>query len=237
MLHLHDLATGDLLAVMDSTYLTAVRTGLVSALATDILARADAGVVAIVGAGVQGEFQLRYLTRLRSIQKVFVFDTVPDKAADFAARMATELNVSGTASESLAAAVAEADIILAATWSRSPFLFPNLVRKGVHITTLGPDEPGKCEVDATLIQQSMFVCDDRELAVTMGAIGGAGLGSDLIHAELGEVIAGVRPGRTTPKQITIYGGVGLAFQDLVVAWQIYQAAKNVRSQREFNFLE
>lgn len=73
--------------------------------------------------------------------------------------------------------------------------------------------------------------------MSMGAIGGAGLGSNMIHAELGEVIAGVRPGRTTLKQITIYGGVGLAFQDLVVAWQIYEAAKNVRSQREFNFLE
>lgn len=101
-----------------------------------------------------------------------------------------------------------------------------MVRQGTHITMIGPDEPGKCEVDAQLIESSVFVCDGRELAATMGAIARAGLQADAIAAELGEVIAGVSPGRTTPEQITIYGGVGLAFQDLIVAWQVYQAAQH-----------
>ena len=75
-----------------------------------------------------------------------------------------------------------------------------------------------------LLRSSLFVCDDRELAVSMGAAGGAGVGGEVIDAELGEVIAGVHPGRTEPSQITIFGSVGLAFQDLVVAWLAYQEA-------------
>ena len=86
---------------------------------------------------------------------------------------------------------------------------------------------GKGEVDANLISSAVFVCDDRDLAASMGAIAGAGLGADAIHAELGEVIAGVRPGRTSNDQITIFGSVGLAFQDLAAAWQVYNRAKQV----------
>ena len=237
VLLLHEAQTGDLLAIMDSTYLTAVRTGLVSALATDLLAKEDARSVAIIGAGVQGEFQLRFLSQLRQLNRVFTIDTVPGKATDFAKRMASELHIAVTASPSLESAVSEADIILAATWSREPFLFPAMVQEGVHISTLGPDEPGKCEVDASLIKRSTFICDDRELAVRMGAIGGAGLGAETISAELGEVIAGDHPGRTDPKQITIFGSVGIAFQDVVVAWQVYEAAREKGVGRHFEFFD
>ena len=83
---------------------------------------------------------------------------------------------------------------------------------------------------------AVFICDDRELAVTMGAIGGAGLGPEAISAELGEVLSGAHPGRTMLEEITIYGGVGLAFQDLVAAWQIYRAAQAIAVGREVNFL-
>lgn len=235
VLLLHDSQTGDLLAIMDSTYLTAVRTGLVSALATDLLAKKDASSVAIVGAGVQGEFQLRFLSQLRQLKRVLVTDTIPGKATGFAKRMASELNITVLASPSLESAVSEADIILTATWSREPFLFPEMVKEGVHISTLGPDEPGKCEVDASLIERSTFVCDDRELAASQGAIGGAGLDVGAIDAELGEIIAGDHPGRADPKQITIFGSVGIAFQDVIVAWQVYKAARKKGIGRSFEF--
>ena len=90
---------------------------------------------------------------------------------------------------------------------------------------VGADEPAKGEVDAGLIASSLFVADDRDLAARMGAIAGAGLGPEAIHAELGEVIAGVKAGRTSEDQITIFGTVGLAFQDLAAAWQVYSRAK------------
>jgi ornithine cyclodeaminase/alanine dehydrogenase-like protein (mu-crystallin family) len=124
----------------------------------------------------------------------------------------------------LEVAVREADIILAATWARTPFLFVPMLRQGVHVTTLGADEPGKCEVAGEVLRKAVVVCDDRDLAVQMGAVGGAGLGPEVIDAELGEVLAGAHPGRTLPSEMTVFGGVGLAFQDLVVAWEVYRLA-------------
>jgi ornithine cyclodeaminase len=236
ILLLHDLATGALLAVMDATYITAVRTGLGGALAAEALARPDARAVAVIGAGVQGEFQLRYLSLVRAIRRVTVFDIVPGRAQAFAQSLSSELGLPVIPSASVANAVAEADIILAATYAREPFLFPDIVRKGVHIATIGPDEQGKCEVSADLIRQATFICDDRELAVSMGAIGGARLGPEAIHAELGEVLAGTRSGRIAPEQITVYGTVGLAFQDLVAAWQVYLAAQTMGNKRKIDFL-
>ena len=97
-------------------------------------------------------------------------------------------------------------------------------------------EPGKCEVSAEVIRDAVFVCDDRDLAVSMGAIGGAKLRADAISAELGEVIGGAHPGRLNAEQVTVYGGVGLAFQDAVAAWQIYQAALSQGLGREIEFL-
>jgi len=106
-------------------------------------------------------------------------------------------------------------MILVATWARTPFLKPGMLAAGAHIPTLGPDEPGEAEVSADLILKGLFICDDRELAVEFGALGGVGLGAEAVGAELGEVLGGQHPGRTSPEQITIYGGVGLAFQDAI----------------------
>jgi ornithine cyclodeaminase len=91
-------------------------------------------------------------------------------------------------------------------------------------------------MDHPAIREAVFVCDDRDLAVSMGAIGGAQLGAEAISAELGEVIGGTHPGRTNAEQITVYGGVGLAFQDAVAAWQIYRAAQSRGLGREIDFL-
>jgi ornithine cyclodeaminase len=236
VLCLHDGQTGELLAVMDSTHLTAARTGLSSALATDVLARRDARSVAVIGAGVQGDHQLRALHRIRPIGAVRVYDTDQARALAFAERLRQSLGLMIEVSASAAAAVEAAEMVLAATWARTPFILPGMLRPGTHVSTIGPDEPGKCEVSAEVIREAVFVCDDRDLAVSMGAIGGAKLGADAISAELGEVIGGTHPGRRNAEQITIYGGVGLAFQDAVAAWQIYRAALLRGRGREIDFL-
>ena len=221
---------------MDSTHLTAVRTGLSSALATDVLARSDARSVAVIGAGMQGDHQLRSLHLMRKIGAVRVYDTTPDRALAFAHRMRHSLGLKIEVSDSAAAAVEGADIVLAATWARTPFILPGMLQPGTHVSTIGPDEPGKCEISAEVIRHAVFVCDDLDLAVSMGAIGGANLGPDAISAELGEVIGGAHPGRMNAEQITVYGGVGLAFQDAVAAWQIYRAARSRGLGREIDFL-
>ena len=234
---LHDLNSGSVLSVMDSSFLTAVRTGLGSALATHELANKSADRVAIIGAGVQGEFQLRYLSMLRKIKEVNVYDVIPDNAEKFSQKMSKELGPKINCFSNAKNCLKDTEIIMTATWATKPFIFYDMVIPGAHITTIGPDQPGKCEVDAELIKKSLFICDDRDLAVKMGAIGGAGLCGDSIHAEIGEIISGDKKGRTSENQITIYGAVGLPFQDLVASWQVYNSAIQKEQGILLNFLE
>ena len=233
---LHDLETGAVLAVMDSFEVTALRTGIAAAMATHLLARADARRVAVIGAGVQGRYQLRYLDRLRGFESVSIHDSSGDRASDYALRMGAELGMQIDIRDTLVAAVEDADIVLMATWAKQPILFADMVPPGCHVTTLGADEPGESEIDARLVSDSLFVCDDRELALEMGAVGGTGLNMDVIDAEIGEVILGAHPGRTHADQVTVYAAVGLAFQDLVTAWQVYEAARSSDAYAHFDFL-
>jgi ornithine cyclodeaminase/alanine dehydrogenase-like protein (mu-crystallin family) len=196
LLVLHDLATGVPLAVMESSYLTALRTGLVGALGADVLARPDASTVAIIGAGVQGRAQLGALRRVRALTSVRIFDPVRDAASRLVADPVSrglDVIVAGDLDEALDGA----DIVVTATWAEKPFIFRRHLCPGMHITTLGPDQPGKCEVAADALLAALVVVDDSALAVDMGAVGGAGLPVDAIHAELGEILAGTRPGTPT----------------------------------------
>ena len=235
LLVLHDLATGAPLAVMESSYLTALRTGLVGALGADVLARPNASTVAIIGAGAQGQAQLSALRRARTLIAVRIFDAVPEasrRLADNPANQGLDVTLAGDLDEALAGA----DIIVTATWAEEPFIFRRHLRPGMHITTLGPDQPGKCEIAADALLSARVVVDDRALAVEMGAVGGAGLGADAIHAELGEILAGTRPGRCDDHEVTVFGSVGLAFQDLAAGWLAYCRAKERGMGRNLDFL-
>ena len=108
------------------------------------------------------------------------------------------------------------------------------VHPGLHITTLGPDQPGKVELSADLLEAALVVVDDRRLATEMGAVAGAGLDEKIIHAELGEIISGARRGRRSAQDVTIFGSVGLAFQDLVSAWTAYNVALKAGLGTEFD---
>jgi ornithine cyclodeaminase len=110
-----------------------------------------------------------------------------------------------------------------------------MVPAGAHITTLGADEPGRSEVAADLLERGRFFCDHRGLAVSMGAVGGAGLTEAIIQAELGEVLAGMKPGRTSADDITVFGAVGLPWQDLAAAWHVYLAAREDEDVRKLDF--
>jgi ornithine cyclodeaminase len=141
------------------------------------------------------------------------------------AEMQDELGASLSVASSVEIAVANADIVIAATWATSPLLFRKMIAPGTHITAVGADEPGKAELGADLIRHSLFVCDDEDLAVEMGALAGAGLGRDVIHASLGQILSGERQGRSSDTDITIFGSVGLPCQDLPAAWMAYTRAK------------
>jgi ornithine cyclodeaminase/alanine dehydrogenase-like protein (mu-crystallin family) len=235
VLILHDLKTGAPLAILESSYLTALRTGVAAALGADVLALPDARCVAIIGAGVQARSQLTALRMVRKLTSVQVFDSSPEAAQRFALDHACAgLNVA--VADSVDGVLPGADIAVTSTWARQPFLFRRHLHPGLHITTLGPDQPGKCEVAAEALIDAIVVVDDRKLALEMGAVGGAGLTAAAIHAELGEVIAGLLPGRETAEQVTVFGSVGLAFQDLAAGWLAYKAAREMRLGTSINLL-
>ena len=234
LISLHDLESGELLAVMDSIAITAIRTALVGALAAQTLARAEIDTVAVIGAGVQGREQLRALRLVRTFRTVRAYDTHPERAAALVADLRGELGADLEVVTSVKRAVANADVVICATWAKRPFLTRDMVAPGTHITAVGADEPGKAELDRDLITHSKFVCDDPDLAVEMGALAGVGLDRDAIHASLGDVLSGARPGRSSDQDITVFGSVGLPCQDLPAAWMAYQKAKTPDARR-FNF--
>lgn len=235
LLHLHDLGTGELLAILDSGHLSAVGLGVLGAIGADLLARPEASRVAVIGAGNQGAIQLKCLRLVRTLSHVRVFDPTPPAAAVFADRMYASLSLPVRMAESVAEAVADADIVIAATTSSKPFLFEHMIKPGTHVTSIGVDEPGRSELSPELLERAALFCDHRGLAVSSGSVGAAGLTEKAIQAELGEVLAGTKQGRTSPEQITVFAAVGVPFADLAAAWQVYQSAQGDEDVRRIDF--
>ncbi|WNG23113.1 ornithine cyclodeaminase family protein [Cystobacter fuscus] len=235
VVHLYELETGALLAIMDAGHLMALRTGVVGALAADVLARPDSSRVALLGAGPAASMQLKSLRLVRSLQHVRVYDEEVARSVDFAARMYQALNLPVRPALSVEEAVEDADIVVISMASPEPLLLPGMLRGGTHVTVLDADAPESVAVSAGLLRQSSFFCDHRELNARQGAPARVGLGADVIQAELGEVLAGQKPGRSDASQVTVFGAVGLPFQDLVAAWHVYQGARGDDSVRRMDF--
>ncbi|MFJ9373129.1 ornithine cyclodeaminase family protein [Streptomyces sp. NPDC101455] len=215
VLCLHSGVDGELLALLDSATVTAWRTGLAAALGTHALAgSAEGAVVGVVGAGAQAELMVRGLGVLRPYGELLVHDTDLDRATEFAARHGGR--VLGSPKE----IAAVADIVLLATWSRTPLLSLADTREGQHLTSLGADEPGKRELAADLLDAALVVVDDRQLVESVGALAPAH-----IDTTLGDVLRGDHPGRTDAGARSVYAPVGLPWQDLAVAWLAYERAE------------
>ncbi|MFW6027310.1 MAG: ornithine cyclodeaminase family protein [bacterium] len=236
LLILHDVRTGEVLAVLESSYLTAWRTGLLAALAADVLAKPDARSVSVLGAGAQGRSVLAALRLVRPLESVCLYDTSGPAARAFAADASCR-GLRVTIAKSVDEAAAAAGIVVMATWASEPFLLRRHLTPGMHVITLGADQPGKCEVSADALSAAVVVVDDRDLALDMGAPGNAGLGPESIHAELGEVLSGAKQGRTSDAEVTIFAGAGLAFQDLAAGWLVYRRARERGLGRVIDFLE
>ncbi|MDL4819434.1 ornithine cyclodeaminase family protein [Actinomadura opuntiae] len=234
---LHDLATGELLALLDSATVTAWRTGLAAALGTHALARSAADTVAVIGAGAQAELVMRGLAELRPVRGLTVCDLDAERAAAFAERHGARLGARASVAADPRDAVRGAGIVVVATWARRPLLHAADVPPGTHVTSLGADEPGKAELAADLLEGARVVVDDVPLAVEMGVLAGAGL--DVKHAAgtLRDLLLGEVPGRVKDGEVTVYAPVGLPWQDLVLSWTAYRAARASGTGREMDFLE
>ncbi|WEV26725.1 ornithine cyclodeaminase family protein [Streptomyces sp. 71268] len=219
---LHGGADGALLALIDSATVTAWRTGLAAALATDLIARpaADgARTVGVIGAGAQCELTLCGLRALRSWDRLVVHDTDPGRATAFARRHG------GTVLATPAEVAAVADVVVLATWSREPLLSLADLRSGQHLTALGADEPGKRELAPDVLRSARLIVDDATLVATHGALANAGLPASTADASLGEVIRGEAPARSQGQRLTVYAPVGLPWQDLALSWLAFQRAE------------
>ena len=223
-IHLFDDRTGRLLAILESSFVSAIGSALTGALATDLLAPPKARTLAVIGNGSQGWLSLRFLMEMRSLEEVHLFDLNRKRSLRVAKRLEKYEGLVVKVCDSLNQAVSDADIVCSATWSRKPFLFSEMIKPGAHISTLGSDEPGKAELSEELLRGCSFFCDDRDLASQVGALQGIKGGRKMVVAELGEVLAGEHEGRAGDDEITVYAPVGLPAVDLVASWVAYRRA-------------
>jgi ornithine cyclodeaminase len=232
--------TGELLAVVNASAITSIRTAAVSALATRALARPDAGELAIIGAGVQARSHLEAMACVRPIQRARTTSLHFHKAQAFASEMQSHYSFPIEATAEPEKAVRDADVIVTATTARDPVLKRDWISKGAHINAVGTYSPTAREIDgATMAAATLFV-DRRESAINEAgdyrlAVEEGSIGTDHICAELGEVLTGTHAGRTSRDEITIFKSLGLAIEDLAAAAHVYQQAaqKNVGQWIDF----
>lgn len=216
------------LAVMDSIEITIQRTGAATAVAAKYLARPDSKTVTICGCGNQGHISLRALTKVLPIERVMAYDRDEAQARRFAGELGEELRISIVAVDNLESSVAQSDICITCTPSKEPFLKRDFVARGTFIAAVGADSSEKQELEPALLSRNKIVVDVLEQGASIGelhhALDAGLITRENVHAELGEVIAGVKPGRTSSDEIIIFDSTGMALQDVVTAAAVYEKA-------------
>jgi ornithine cyclodeaminase len=216
--------------VFDNGYLTEVRTGAAGALAADLLSNADSHRVAIIGSGGQARYQVEAVLGVRDVTEVVVWARRPEGALHFAQEMEAKHRIPFRVAQSAEDAVREADIVVTTTPSRSPVLNTEWIRPGTHVTAMGSDLPDKCELAPTLANRAdKFVVDSLQQCLRSGELKHAVESGDFnprnVHAELGEVAAGVKPGRQQRDEVTVADLTGLGIQDAAMANAVARGAQ------------
>ncbi|WP_457591730.1 alanine dehydrogenase [Geoglobus sp.] len=232
----NDPETGFPLAVMDATHITNMRTGAAGGIAAKYLARKDSRVFGFVGCGMQARTQFLALREVFDIEKVRCFDLSESVARDFAAFVSdygVDAEVSGVER------ACQCDVLTTTTPSRTPVVKSEWVREGTHINAIGADAPGKQELETEILKRAKVVVDDYEQAIHSGEvnvpISSGEFGRDDIYASIGEIVAGLRPGRESDDEITVFDSTGLAIQDIATATLVYEKALELGKGMMFRF--
>lgn len=224
-----DAGNGTPLAVMDSRDITSLRTAAATAVAAKYLARDDSRTVTICGCGNQGRIQLGALSRVCRLETAFAYDKDGERAFRFSEDLTSDLGISVKPVSDLAAAVRQSDICVTCTTSRQPLLGLDDVSPGTFIAAVGADNPQKQELQPSLMARSKVVCDILEQCAVMGdlhhALDAGVVTRGNVHAELGEVVAGKKPGRESREEVTIFDSTGMALQDVAAAAFLYEKAQ------------
>jgi len=228
-----DAVTGTPIAVMNGSSLTALRTGAASGAATDVLARKDARVVAIFGAGIQGRTQLEAVAAVRPLKEAYVIDLDVERAKMYAREMgetlSLDIRVAGPAE-----ALPRADIICAATTSTEPIFSDRDLKPGVHINAIGSCKPHVREIPGETVARAKIVVDQREASLSEAGdliipLRQGLIDEGRIQVEIGEILSGLKPGRSSASEITFFKSVGHAVQDLAAASFVL---KNTEGRRD-----
>jgi ornithine cyclodeaminase/alanine dehydrogenase-like protein (mu-crystallin family) len=239
---LFNVTTGDLAAVIEADFLGQVRTGAASGVATRWMSREDSRVVGMIGTGLQARTQLEAVSLVRKLGEVRVCGRDADRRERFVAEMSARLKVPVRSAANAEEAVREADIVITSTTSTNPVVEGRWLKKGTHINAIGANFPQKRELDTEAVGRCDVIAVDSREQSKMEA-------GDLIHAfgqdaarwnavaELADIVAGKTPGRTNPEQITLFKSNGIAIEDIVVAGQIYELARERKIGREIPMWE
>jgi ornithine cyclodeaminase len=226
-----DPGTGQPVALMDGTAITAMRTGACSALSARLLARDDADTVAILGTGEQARSHARAMCQVRPIREIRVAGRSYAKAAALAAELSQTLPAGARALPTYRDALADAAIACATTHANDPVIRRSWLAPGTHITSVGF---GGREIDNETVRDALVCVESRAAALApypagsldlLEPIGAGVIPADHVHTELGELVSGTKPGRQSPEQITLYKSVGIAVQDAAAAALILTAAR------------
>jgi len=225
----HDPATGMPLAIMDCAYITKMRTGAATGVSVKYLARADAQSVGIVGAGAQAASQIAAIAQVRDLGRVKAFDIDPAAAGRLLKEIAY-LGLDTEAVDSSQEVCADVDILVTCTPARSAFIRGEWIQEGMHISAVGADMPRKTELHPDVYRRAdKWVTDLISQALITGEIAEAmnqgAISEGTLHATLGEIVAGQKPGRTDDAEITIFKSTGMAIQDVATAKSVYELAK------------
>jgi ornithine cyclodeaminase/alanine dehydrogenase-like protein (mu-crystallin family) len=228
VISLHDATDGSLLALLDSMEITTLRTAAATAVAARRLARADARVVTVIGCGVQGRSQLRALTKVRRVERVFAWDIERDLAERYAREMSDELALDVVAVSDYRGAVATSDLVVTCTPSRTPLLTAADVPAGCFVAGVGADNEEKQELAPDLLARGVVVADVLEQCARIGdlhhAIAAGAMRREDVHAELADVVSGRRPGRRSAREVTVFDSTGTALEDVAAAVAVYERA-------------
>jgi alanine dehydrogenase len=225
---LYDATNGVPLAVMESATVTILRTGAATAVAAKYLARPDSTTATICGVGTQGAVQLRALARVLPLKKIHAWSRDPARAAAFAEKMSAELALDVRPAADLAAVTRASDVIVTCTPAKKAFLERAHVSPGAFIAAVGADSPDKSEIAPALTAAASVVCDLAEQCAHVGdlhhAIAAGLMTAAQIRGELGAVITGAAPRRTSRDEIILFDSTGTALQDAAAALAAYERA-------------
>jgi alanine dehydrogenase len=234
-----DATNGYPLAVMDSIEITILRTGAATAVAARYLARPDCRVATICGCGNQGRVQLRALCRVLPLARVYAFDLDGTRAGTFTSELSRELGIDIVVVDQPANAIQQSDVCVTCTPAKQYFVHADHVRPGTFLAAVGADNEEKQELDPRLFASSKVVADILDQCVEIGdlhhAIAKGLLQRSDVYAELGELVAGRKPGRSSPEEVTIFDSTGTALQDVASAAVVYEKAVKQESRSRFRF--